>query len=219
MPEQTIPKPIPGVGLTSVTHRPPPPNLLLVNSQFTEDLLNYYFTISTWKIILSHEFNYFRNDPTLSNLAKWPHLKRIQKVHLMFFCNIFLLREYPSFGLDQFCSEIRRRSTRATEILLSIPRLRIVTVSWLDNTKTGDVEQKASLSDPLLKLKGRVEFILGEITGLDQTEMPQFLKRINKLLPVDAELEKYNDSSTAAADTKRKDSVMSGWAVAQPVQV
>jgi len=221
MPEQIIPKPIPGVGLTSVTHRPPPPDLLLINSQITEDLMNYYFTISTWKIILSHEFNYFRNDPTLSNLAKWPHLHRIQKVHIMFFCNIFLLREYPSFGLDQFCSEIRRRSARATDIMLTIPGLRLVTVSWQDNTKTGDVEQKASLSDPLLKLKelSQVEFLLGDIVGPDQAEMPLFLNRVKALLPVDARLESFDYTSVAPVLEKRKDSVMSGWFMAEPVQV
>lgn len=215
MPEQIIPKPIPGVGLTSVTHRPPPPNLLLVNSSLTEDLLNYYFTISTWKIILSHEFNYFRNDPTLSNLAKWPHLKRIQKVHIVFFCNIFLLREYPSFGLDQFCSEIRRRSTRATEILLSIPGLRLVTVSWLDNTQTGDTEQKASLVDPLQKLKGRVEFVLGDISGPDQIKMPEFIKRIKSVLPIGDRL----DTTNFVVTERPKSSVMSGWSFAQPVRV
>lgn len=86
---------------------------------------------------------------------------------------------------------------------------------------TGDVEQKASLSDPLLKLKehGQVEFMLGDIVGPEQTEMPLFLNRIKALLPVDARLESFVRSDAVLVVEKRKSSAMSGWLMAEPVRV
>ena len=95
---------------------------------------------------------------------------------------MFLLKEYPSFGLDKFCAEIKKRATRASAILSSIPDLRKVTISWVDTTRTGEFKTKATLVEPLKILQHRVEFSLGEISGLNLTELPSFIREIQACL-------------------------------------
>ena len=183
IPPKTTPKPIPNVGIASVTHLPPSPHMLVVDRRLTEELLEYFYSVATWKLILSHEFNYFRCDPTLSQLAAWPCLGRMQKVEIVFFCNVQLLKDYPSFGLERFCTEIQRRITRACEILASVQDLRRIKVSWIDTTATVFWPR---IVDPLRLLMDKVEFAVGEMIGPDQIDMPKFVQNIEERLGIGA---------------------------------
>lgn len=156
--------PLPGVGITSVSHAPPCLSLLLVHPTVTTEVLAHFYSLATWKIVFSHAFNFFRTDPELHALEASHVVKRLRKVELVFFQDILLLREYPSFGLEAFCREIRRRADRACDVLLHHAKdLKTLTVSWIDTTTVGGWEQKAEILEPLRKLKGKVEVRIGEV--------------------------------------------------------
>lgn len=155
--------PLPGVGITSVSHAPPSLSLLLLHSQISTELLHRFYSQATLKTVLSHAFNFFRTDPDLCQLESSFALKRVKKVELVFFQDILLLKEYPSFGLESFCAEIRRRADRACDVLLQAPDLRLLTVSWIDTTRIGGWREKVRMLEPLCKLKGKVEISLGDV--------------------------------------------------------
>lgn len=164
--------PLPGVGITSVSHAPPSLGLLLVNSTIHNELLDRFYSQATLKTVISHAFNFFRTDPDLCQLEASFALKRMEKVELVFFQDILLLKEYPSFGLELFCAEIRRRADRACDVLLQAPNLRHLTVSWIDTTRIGGWSEKVRMLEPLRKLKGKVDISLGElrVSGSRDTE-------------------------------------------------
>ena len=125
LPAQPTSHPLPSVGLTSVSHRPPTSALLNIHPQIGDEILEHFYTITTWKLIFSHAFNFFRADPHLQILEQSPALHSIRKVEIVFFCDILLLKNYPSFGLRNFCAEIRRRAERACEVLAQARSLRL----------------------------------------------------------------------------------------------
>lgn len=118
----------------------------------------------------------------------------------MFFCDILLLREYPSFGLEKFCAEIRRRADRACEILGQAGKLTGVTVSWIDTTLTGGWTQKAGILEPLRKLKwmgGReVTFRIGEVNGPEGLDRETFVKAMEDVLGDGRRLQTSLDGAT-----------------------
>lgn len=181
-PRRNVSHPLPTVGITSVSHRPPCVSSLLIHSQITAELLDYWYATATWKLIFSHAFNFFRVDPDLRNLAASPNLQRIRKVEVVFFCDILLLKDYPSFGLQQFCAEITRRADRACEVLSTAPMLNSVAVSWIDTTNTGGWEEKAKILLPLRRLKDKVIFTISEINGPEEEDQQRFIKAMGETL-------------------------------------
>ena len=155
--------PLPGVAITSVSHDPPSSNLLLLHPTITIELLDRFYSQATCKTVISHAFNFFRTDPELRHLQTSLALKRIQRVELVFFQDILLLKDYPSFGLESFCAEIRRRADRACDVFLQAPQLKSVTISWIDTTRIGGWAEKIHILEPLSKLKGRVSVSIGEV--------------------------------------------------------
>lgn len=182
IPQESILQPISSVGITSVSHETPKSNLLCVHPQMTKELQDYFFSVASWKLIFSHAFNFFRVDPTLSNLASWSSLDRIEKAEVVFFCDILLLKEYPSFGLESFCTEIKRRAARACEVLGTAHSLRHVTVSWIDTTDTGAWDEKARVVAPLRALEAKVNFSIGEVVGPKDEDAAAFLGAIKAQL-------------------------------------
>lgn len=173
----TTPHPLPNIGITSVSPSPPPLSALLVHPVLTTTLLQHYYGLATWKLVLSHSFNFFRTDPELDNLANSAALKKFKRVELVFFLDILLVQEYPSFKPEAFAAEIRRRADRACDVLDLATELRHLTVSWMDTTCTGAWESKKGILEPLRKLKG-VDVEAGEvrICGLEddvEREMKQ----------------------------------------------
>ncbi|KAI7213812.1 hypothetical protein KC333_g6368 [Hortaea werneckii] len=186
LPKQPISHPLPSVGITSVSHKPPTSNLLSIHPQVAAEILDHFYSISSWKLIFSHAFNFFRVDPELRNLEQSQILSRIRKVEVVFFCDILLLKEYPSFGLESFCAEIRRRATRACEVLNKAPCLRNVTVSWIDTTLTGGWGEKATILHPLRSLADIAErpitFCIGELNGPPDVDREKFVKALRDVL-------------------------------------
>lgn len=182
IPAENVSHPLPSVGITSVSHRPPPLSLLTTHSQLTLEILDYFFGTATWKLIFSHAFNFFRVDPSLYKLAASPILQQIRKVEVVFFCDILLLKEYPSFGLEKFCAEITRRADRACEVLATAPMLSHVSVSWIDTTNTGGWEEKAKILLPLRRLKEKVTFGISEINGPEEVDQVRFVKAMTETL-------------------------------------
>ena len=74
-----------------------------------------------------------------------------------------VLKDYPSFGLEAFCAEIRRRADRACDVLLQAPHLKSLTVSWIDTTRIDGWAEKAHILEPLRKLQGKVNVSIGDV--------------------------------------------------------
>ncbi|KAK0854934.1 hypothetical protein LTR03_002042 [Friedmanniomyces endolithicus] len=189
LPRGNITHPLPSVGITSISHRLPSTILLNIHPTITAELLDYFYAITTWKLIFSHAFNFFRVDPNLENLEKIATLRHLRKVEIVFFCDILLLKEYPSFGLQDFCTEIKRRCQRACSVLTKAERLSSVTVSWIDTTLTGGWEEKATILQPLLQLGPEVTFRIGEISGPTEVDRGRFVKAMQDVLGEGRKLE------------------------------
>ncbi|KXT17747.1 hypothetical protein AC579_3621 [Pseudocercospora musae] len=184
LPLENVSHPLPSVGITSVSHRPPSTSLLNIHTQFTDEILDYFYTISTWKLVFSHAFNFFRVDPELRRLESSPSLNQIRKVEVVFFCDVLLLQNYPSFGLESFCAEIKRRASRACDVLCQAANLRTVVISWCDSTHTGNWSEKAKIVEPLKKLsrqKPDLNFRIGKITAED-TNREAFAEALQNVL-------------------------------------
>jgi hypothetical protein len=155
--------PLPGVGITSVSLAPPSTSLLLLHPTITAELLDRFYKQATQKIVISHAFNFFRTDPELRHLESSIALQRMRKIEFVFFQDVLLLKDYPSFGLESYCTEIRRRADRACDVLLQAPRLQHLTVSWIDTTRIGGWAEKSHILEPLRKLKDHVRVSIGDV--------------------------------------------------------
>jgi hypothetical protein len=207
LPPGNVSHPLPSVGIASVTHRLPTGALLNIHPQITFEILDYYHSIATWKIIFSHAFNFFRLDPDLRHLQCSAALPNIRKVEIVFFCDILLLKDYPSFGIDKFCTEIRKRANRACHVLAGARKLQSVTVSWIDTTMTGHWQEKAKILQPLRKLSdGRdITFKIGEVNGPDDVDRPGFVRAVGEILGDGLRLEAgaaHDDGKKAQADMR-----------------
>lgn len=182
LPRENVSHPLPSVGITSVSHRPPAAALLNIHPIIADELLDFFYTISTWKLIFSHAFNFFRVDPDLRRLQQSPSLSRLRRVEVVFYCDILLLKEYHTIGLGSFCDEIRRRADRACDVLLQAAQLKSVTVSWIDTTGTGGWTEKAKILTPLRKLSGMVTFRVGEVNGPSDVDRDSFVAAMENIL-------------------------------------
>ncbi|CZT16739.1 uncharacterized protein RCC_02574 [Ramularia collo-cygni] len=187
LPCQPVSHPLPSVGITSVSHRPPSGALLKIHPIITEEILDYFYSISTWKLVFSHAFNFFRIDPDLRRLEQSPILKSIRKVEMVYFCDMLLVKSYPSFGVESFCAEIEKRAARAIEVLSEATMLRSVTVSFIDGTGTGHFDTKAAILAPLRRLcedKPCIGLRMGQIIGPDGDDLAMFIKAAEEALGI-----------------------------------
>ncbi|KXL44095.1 hypothetical protein M433DRAFT_914 [Acidomyces richmondensis BFW] len=200
--KENVSHPFPSVGITSVSHRLPTSALLNIHPQLTDEILAYFYSVSTWKLIFSHAFNFFRIDPDLSHLARSSALKEIRNIEIVFFCDILLLRDYPSFGMSRFCDEIKHRAERACHVLTGARKLKRVTVSWIDTTMTGGWEQKAAVLQPLRRLAGGRDicFKIGEINGPDNLDRTAFVKAMRGVLGEEGQLDSGCDGTVNSED-------------------
>lgn len=173
LPKKLTAHPLPGVGFTQVSHPPPPSALLNIHPQLTDEILDYFYTITTWTLIFSHAFNFFRIDPDLRGLERSYVLRRVRKIECIVFCDVLLLREGITEGLDSFCAQIRKRVKRAADVLWQAEKLKSVSVSWLDSTSYAgsmELEAKARILAPLKRLRSKatpVTFCIGRIHGVE----------------------------------------------------
>ncbi|KAM3419449.1 hypothetical protein BST61_g5375 [Cercospora zeina] len=190
LPRENVSHPLPLVGITSVDHRPPSRPLLNIHPALSAEILDYFYSISTWKLVFSHAFNFFRVDPDLRKLEQSPSLSLITTVELVFFCDVLLLQSYPSFGLESFCAEIKRRASRACQVLSHAPHLRTVVVSWCDSTNTGRWSQKSDIIAALQVLHTQspgLRFQIGSVSA-DDVDEEQFAVALRKVLGVGQKL-------------------------------
>jgi hypothetical protein len=96
LPSENVSHPLPSVGITSVDHRPPSASLLNIHPALSDEILDYFYSISTWKLVFSHAFNFFRVDPELRKLEQSPSLTRIRRVEVVFFCDVRNETPHPS---------------------------------------------------------------------------------------------------------------------------
>ncbi|KAI5369773.1 hypothetical protein Slin14017_G006520 [Septoria linicola] len=205
LPHENVSHPLQAVGITSVDHCPPSSRLLNIHPLLTEEILDYFYSISTWKLVFSHAFNFFRVDPDLRKLEQCPSLLNIKKVEVVFFCDVLLLHSYPSFGLESFCAEIKSRASRACEVLSQAPCLRTVVVSWVDSTNTGRWDEKADVIAPLRGLSDRkpdLKFQIGRINADDVNE-EQFSAALQKVLGAGRKLDTSSEDTEHSASDLR----------------
>lgn len=88
LPAETNFTPIPAAGINSVNYRPPSLSLLTIHPTITAEILNDFYSLSTWKIVCGHSYNYFRIDPELMHLERSRCLARMEKVEMMFFVDV-----------------------------------------------------------------------------------------------------------------------------------
>lgn len=114
-------------------------------------------------------------------------MSSIRKVEMVYFCDLLLVKSYPSFGVDAFCAEIERRASRAIEVLSEASMLRTVIVSFIDGTSTGHYPQKAAILAPLRKLsenRSGVRLHIGQIVGPEGDDLVTFLKDVRAALGI-----------------------------------
>ncbi|CAK3995021.1 Hypothetical predicted protein [Lecanosticta acicola] len=211
LPAENVSHPLPSVGITSVSNRPPSSSLLNIYPTLTDEILDYFYQISTWKLVFSHAFNFFRVDPELRRLEQSPSLASIRKVEVVFFCDILLLQNYPSFGIESFCEEIRRRASRACDVLNQAPKLRTVVVSWCDSTQTGNWPEKAKILTPLKKLNcdgmarrdRPVTFKIGKINGQEDLKREDFVAALRDVLGPDQQLDAGSEGTDDPSSSLR----------------
>ncbi|KAK4506424.1 hypothetical protein PRZ48_000154 [Zasmidium cellare] len=206
LPLENVSHPLPSVGITSVSHRPPTSSLLNIHPTITAEILDYFYTIATWKLVFSHAFNFFRVDPELRRLESSPSLSHIRKVEVVFFCDVLLLHSYPSFGVESFCQEIERRAARACDVLGQARKLRVVVVSWCDSTGTGRWDEKAKILRPLRKLKDKNEnvvFRIGKVNGPDDLEREGFVQALRDVLGAEERIETGYDGTEDPSSSLR----------------
>ncbi|CAK1355172.1 unnamed protein product [Cercospora beticola] len=204
LPRENVSHPLPSVGITSVDHRPPSRPLLNIHPALTAEILDYFYSISTWKLVFSHAFNFFRVDPDLRKLEQSPSLRLITKVELVFFCDVLLLQSYPSFGLESFCTEIKRRATRACQVLSNATHLRTVVVSWCDSTNTGRWSQKSDIIAALQVLDTQspgLRFQIGSVSA-DDVDEEQFAMALQNVLGVGQRLDTVHRGPDPASELR-----------------
>jgi hypothetical protein len=172
-PPNPISHPISSVGITSVSHHPPPISFLLTNRALHDDVQEYYHSVASWKLIASHAFNFYRIDPTLANFATLSLLQHLQKVELVFWFDAMLLKNYPSLKQQTYCDEVKKRATRACEILSTAPKLHTVFISWVDTVIDSDLEDRKSVLEALIKLGNNVKVEIGSLESLSAHFSPQ----------------------------------------------
>ena len=179
--------PLPSVRIPSVSHALPTPALLSIHPRLTDEILDHFYAITTWKLIFGHSFNFFnffRTDFRLERLEASSILRRLRKVEILFFCDVVLGCKRPSFGAGSFCPEIAVRAARAVDVLLRADELRVLTVSWMDMTGTGDWAEKRRIFDPLQRLADRCTFKIGTVNP--PADRPHFIAAMEGALDVDA---------------------------------
>lgn len=240
-PPCTTSHPLPSVGITSVTHAPPTSALLNIHPQLTDEILSFYYAITTWKLIFSHAFNFFRIDPQLKALERCAALQRIRRMELVFYCDILLVKDFyrsphPSKQepVSEMEEEVRRKAARAVEVLLQAQELKTVTVCWIDTTGIAmqgkQADQRIVLS-PLRALRDKVDFNVGRVVSSTELsrndsdgrgERAGFVSALRAVLEDDEGGSLQPSRKGKAGDTWDADgttTVSPSWAESDPVQI
>ena len=77
----------------------------------------------------------------------------MRRFHLRFDLCDKVLKEYPSFGLTEYCHQTKLNAEKTCRVLAALPALGVVEISWVDDTRGGSWEQKRWILDSLVLLR------------------------------------------------------------------
>ena len=103
-------------------------------------------------------------------------------MELVFWFDGALLKNYPSLKTFAYCQEIRKRATRACEILAAAENLKVVVVSWVDTTTEEAMDDKRQVLDALMCLdREKVKLEIGILewsSAQAGTERDEFKRKV-----------------------------------------
>jgi hypothetical protein len=156
------------IGIVSISHPPPSISLLYIHPLITSELLDHYYTHTTFRILFSKSFNFFRLDHNLENLESSPVLQRIRNVEVAV-CYDRLLSMNCFFSDDtKFAVETRQKVARMVEVLNQATDLRKLVLVWV-HTKSSHARtwgDKVRLLIPFRGLRQDVQMRIGSVLGM-----------------------------------------------------
>jgi hypothetical protein len=175
------------LGVSSITHRPPPLSLLLANHQLHAEALDVYFRNTTFKIEgaidTANVWCLWQVEEVLgASEVGMAMLRRMRKVELCFFWHKLpeggvgagaALANTGGYGgvVISEAEKRRERVHRAVDVLQRAPCLGTVVVSWKEvprrreeEEESGAWEVRENVLSPLERLKG-VRFLIGDCVG------------------------------------------------------
>jgi hypothetical protein len=141
------------------------PTILRANKQILTEATRVFYGENLWDVLVGYNFKYFRRDPGLDKLILSPHLAHMRKFRLTFVLKGTLLEEYPSFGLERYCYQIRTNAIKICRVLLQVPGLHTVEISWIDTVSHGSWDEKQKVLEPLSLLKDVCVTRVGDVVG------------------------------------------------------
>ncbi|KAG8626412.1 hypothetical protein KVT40_005357 [Elsinoe batatas] len=167
---ETITSPVAGTDIASVSLKPPSTVILTVSKSLSADAYCYFIENSLWCVNIQYAFNFFRADPDLNGLVSWPFVQHLRKIHLVITITKTLLLEYPSLTLGMYCNELAARLAKICQSLSSASHLKIVYISFRDDSARSAPEQKAQIFQGLARLPELTEIYVKELTSIDMPE-------------------------------------------------
>ena len=141
------------------------PTILRANKQILTEAMRVFYGENIWDVLVGYNFNYFRADPGLDKLSRSPHLAHMRKFRLTYVLKGTLLEEYPSFGLERYLYQIRVNAIKICRVLLQVPGLQLVEISWIDTVSHGSWDRKQKVLEPLSLLKDVCVARGGDVVG------------------------------------------------------
>lgn len=156
--------PIEGLKITSAAYTFHP-TILRANKQILTEAMRVFYGENLWDVLVDYNFNYFRPDPRLDKISLSPYLAHMRKFRLTYVLKGTLLEEYPSFGLERYCYQIRINAIKICRALLQVPGLQLVEISWIDTVSNGSWDVKQKVLEPLSLLKDVCVARVGDVVG------------------------------------------------------
>lgn len=157
------------------------PTILRANKQIHSEAKRVFYGENTWNVVVGYDFNYFRLDPGLDYLKQTPHLSCMRRFRLTFVLNVIIMENYPSFGLESYCDQIKLNATKVCRVLLEAPTLQLVEISWVDTIKDGSWDRKRRVLGPLSLLKDACICSIARVTG-DSIRRQDFINYVEDLI-------------------------------------
>ena len=140
------------------------PTILRTNKRINGEASVVFYGENTWHLIVGYDFNLFRVVPGPDNLQSSSFFPRMRNFHLRFSLHGYVLDEYPSFSLENYCAALRIHAANTCQVLAKAPHLRSVEISWVDSTDEGSWEEKRGVLKPLEALPRSCSY---RICGID----------------------------------------------------
>lgn len=157
------------------------PVILRVNQQIHYEAKRVFYGENIWTVVVCYDPNYFRQVPDLKFLRHSSHLPYMRRFKIRFELSALILENYPSIGLDMYCNLVESNATRLCRVLLELPALLSIEISWHDTTTDGGWDRKKKVLEPLGLLKDACISRVGIVTG-DTIPLHDFVKCLQGLM-------------------------------------